>query len=400
MPELAEYIFTPLPLKRVTLPNRLIRSASYEGLCDANGYPRPELAELYLKLTHKQPLTIITGFCAISQQGRSMHPHQGAIWDNSYLESWRNIVDAVKEHNPDTRLFMQLAHTGRQTLAGVTGLPVLGATAKRCTYFRQKAKPLTNTVLDAVITQFAEAASRAKTAGFDGVQIHAAHGYLIHQFLSPHTNTRMDQWQEPGRLLREVVMAVRERCGADFPLLLKVSHADDYGLNAATVIKAVKAVETELDAVEVSYGTMEHALNIFRGDCPIDLALKVNPIYGGIPGPLKKLWKRFCFPRMNLAHIPYSPLYNLLGALALKNSLDVPVIPVGGVHTKADMEVCRNYGFEALALCRPFIAEPNLAAKLKHNQWMQSPCIHCNYCAIYCDSANSLRCYHTGAAPP
>lgn len=397
MPDVIRMLTSPLHLRRCTLPTRIIRSATYEGMADANGVPLPALAACYRDVIRDMPGTIITGFCAVSREGRAMHPGQAGIWDDAYIAAWKAVVAAVKELSPETRLFMQIAHTGRQTLRRVTGLAVKGAGTKKCTYFRQKTLMMTEDDIHLAAADFAAATARAREAGFDGVQIHAAHGYLVHQFLSPYTNTRRDRYRDPGLFLEEVIKAARKACGPDFPLLLKVSWADDRGLDTETPIAALRRVEDELDAVEVSYGTMEYALNIIRGDCPIDVLLAVNPLFRGIPGPLKALWKRFIYPRKRAEFKILSRNYNGEGAARLRDALSVPVIPVGGIRNLEDMRGCLNSGFPALALCRPFIAEPDLVARLARGAWRRSRCTACNLCTVHCDSTIPLRCHRRSA---
>ncbi len=398
---LKDALLQPLPLARCTLPHRILRSATYEGMADPQGMPLPVLAGLYRDLVREVPGTLVTGFCAVSRQGRAMHPGQTGIWEDAHIGAWRVIADAVHAISPETKLFMQLAHTGRQTVRKRTGLPVKGASSRRCTYFRQQVSPLDEDEAHGVIRDFAAAAWRAREAGFDGVQLHAAHGYLIHQFLSPHTNARADAFGERGLFLELAVRAVREACGPDFPILLKVSWADDRGLAPDQVIPALQKVEGELDAVEVSYGTMEYALNIIRGACPIDVVLTHNPLFSGIPGPLKALWKRFVFPLKRRRFLPFSPCYNVPGALLLRKALSVPVIPVGGIHSLDHMRVCmEEHGFPAVSLCRPFICEPDLTARLTRGEWTRSRCTTCNLCTVYCDSDIPLRCHRNPTGEP
>lgn len=392
-------LMRPLPLARCTLPHRIIRSATYEGMAGPDGVVRPELAALYRKLVQDVPGTIITGFCAVSRQGRAMHPGQAGIWEDAHIPPWRVITEAVHAASPETKLFMQLAHAGRQTLTQRTEMPVKGASDKSCSYFCQRVSPLSMSEAHAAVADFGKAAQRAREAGFDGVQLHAAHGYLIHQFLSPYTNRRADVFRDPGLFLQLTVQAVRDACGPDFPILLKVSHADDRGLSTDILIPALRAVEQELDAVEVSYGSMEYALNIIRGDCPLDAIFEVNPLFSGIPGPLRALWKRLVFPAKRRRFLPFSPCYNVSGARPLQDALSVPVIPVGGIHGLADMRLClEELGFPAVALCRPFICEPDLLARLRQGSWRGSSCTACNLCTVYCDSNRPLRCYLRHAA--
>ena len=398
MSAIRELLAAPLPLKHIVLPNRIIRSATYEGMADEKGYPTQQLGDLYVKIVQDAPCTLITGFCAVSAEGKAMHPRQGAILDDSYIQAWRAIIEQVKAAQPAAKLFMQIAHTGRQTKKMRTRLPVVGASARACSYFKEPVNALSEQDILRIIQDFALAAHRAQQAGFDGVQIHAAHGYLIHQFISPHTNTRMDKWQDPGLFLQHVVMGIRKLCGQNFPILIKVSHADDRGLTSELVSTVLSRVEQDLDAVEVSYGTMEYALNIIRGDCPIDTLFKVNPLFSHTPRVLQWLWKLCVYPWKKREFVAFTRHYNLDGALSLKKEVSIPVIAVGGLGSLEDMALCLENGCSAVALCRPFVCQPNVAARIFEGKWSHSPCTRCNLCTIYCDSNIPLRCYQVRIA--
>ena len=397
MQALIKSLMEPLVLKRCVLPSRIIRSATYEGMADGEGIPQPGMASLYMDMVWDTPGTLITGICAVSREGRTMHPGQAAIWDDSLIAPWRSVVETVRRASPGTKLFMQLAHAGRQTLKRVTKLPVKGAGVKTCGSFRQMTRPMSEADARGAIADFAAAARRAMVAGFDGVQLHAAHGYLIHQFLSPQTNSRRNIFKDKGLFLEETVEAVRAACGPEFPVLLKVSWADDRGLTPRDILPAVARVADELDAVEVSYGSMEVPLNIFRGEFPMQAALAVNPCLKVLPWPLKLIWKHFVFPRKREEFKPFTHCYNLPGAKVLSDSLSIPIIPVGGIHNLADMRQCLEEGFPAVALSRPFVAEPDLLPRLARGDWERSRCIVCNMCAIHCDSNEGLRCYRPRA---
>jgi len=191
-----EILFEPLKLKNIVLPNRFIRSATYEGLGDTNGYPNEKLGKIYAELASNNVGAIVTGFCYISKNGRAMHPAQCGIDSDDKIEHWQKVVNQAKLANSETKLFMQIAHTGRQTLKKVTDKKVVGVSTKKCSYFKQKVHVLSDSEITEIISDFSDAALRAKKVGFNGVQVHAAHGYLIHQFLSPYTNTRKDKWSD------------------------------------------------------------------------------------------------------------------------------------------------------------------------------------------------------------
>ena len=389
-------LFEPLVLRNTTLKNRLIRSATYEGLGDSNGAPRVELADLYKELANGGVGTIITGFVFVSQAGRAMQPQQCGIDMDDKIPDWSNIVGRVRRDHTDIRLFMQIAHTGRQTRRELTGLPVMGVSSRRCAYFKQKVHVLDDAGIESVIQEFGNAARRAQRAGFDGVQVHAAHGYLIHQFLSPWINTRADKWSDGPRFLEAVIRRIRSQCGSEFPVLVKLSWADDNrpGVNLESTIHTVKRLEPlGVDGVEISYGSMEFALNIIRGACPVSVILNVNPLFNRIPGIFRKLWKRIYLPGYLNRLQPFSENYNLSAALKVSAETRLPVMVVGGIRSADSMMDCLKKGISAVSLCRPLICEPDLPRAIKRGESSKSRCTNCNLCAVYCDSANALKCY-------
>ncbi|MCX6827205.1 MAG: NADH:flavin oxidoreductase, partial [candidate division Zixibacteria bacterium] len=156
-----DILFNPLPLRRITLKNRIIRSATYEGLGDESGIPCQELADLYCRLALGGVGALITGVVFISWEGRAMQPRQCGIDSDNKIEAWRRIIDRVRKAETGVKLFMQLAHTGRQTRREVTGRAVLGVSSKACTYFRQTVRVLRDEDISKIIREFARGASRA-----------------------------------------------------------------------------------------------------------------------------------------------------------------------------------------------------------------------------------------------
>ena len=390
-------LFSPLALRNIELPNRIIRSATFEGMGDSSGMPLAELSTLYQELARGGTGTIITGFVFISQAGRAMHPGQCGIDSDEKTNAWKNIVVKTKGADTSIKLIMQLAHTGRQTREEITGMSLVGASSLKCSYFKQKVRALDDEGILKIAREFGLAAYRAKQAGFDGVQIHAAHGYLIHQFLSPNTNTRSDRWSDRPLFLEEVIHQVRAQCGDEFPIFVKLSVGEDNpdGIRIADTIKTVKRLENlSIDAVEISYGTMEYTLNIIRGSVPLDVILNVNPFFNRIPRPIRSIWKTF-FAEKYLKHIiPFDEGYNVDDAASIKRNTHIPIIPVGGIRSLENIADCINArGLDAVSLCRPLICEPDFPNRIRNNRQEKSSCTQCNLCTVNVDGNRPLQCY-------
>ncbi len=389
-------LFQPLELRNIRLPNRLVRAATYEGFAGRDGTPHPELVGIYERLARGGIGSIITGFAFVTPEGRAMQPGQCGIERDERITQWRTVLEKLRRTGAETRMFLQLAHAGRQTRRTMTGLPVMGASSRRCTYFRQRVRPMDSEAIRTVIESFGQAARRAQTAGFDGVQIHGAHGYLIHQFLSPWTNRRNDVWSDRPKFLEEILAAVRRSCGDRFPVLVKLSAADDNdpGIRLADTIETVRRIAAfGIDAVEISYGTMEYALNIIRGACPVQEALRVNPLFRDMPAAVRWLWVRFFLKSYVEGFLPFQENYNLHAAAGVRRETGIPVIVVGGVRSGAGVMECLAAGVDAVSLCRPLIREPEFPRRLFDDPAAKSACTNCNLCTIHCDDDRPLRCY-------
>lgn len=394
-------LFESATIGNCKLENRIIRSATFEGMCDGDGFPHEEYKLHYENLARHQIGGIITGFAYISKEGKAMQPGQAGIENPEKVPYFREVTDRV--HQQGGRIFLQLAHAGRQSSKVVTGRQLRSSSSKRSPYFREKPRAMAQYEIRSVVKQFGEAASRAKEAGFDGVQVHAAHGYLINQFITPAINKRKDEYgidklERIGKkFLMQVLKAVRKECGKEFPLLVKISAGDDYfhDFSKQQFINLVMFLDAQgVDAIEVSYGTMDYALSIFRGDFPEDLILQHNPFYSFVTPAGKQLASRIYFPYYRFRMKPFKPHYNLDYASLAKQFTAIPVISVGGFRTRAEMEAAlESRKADFVSLSRPFLAEPDLVSKLKQHGAYRSKCTSCNYCAIMCDSMFPTKCY-------
>jgi 2,4-dienoyl-CoA reductase-like NADH-dependent reductase (Old Yellow Enzyme family) len=386
--------------------NKIFRSATFEGMADEAGFPTKEYLELYTNLAKNDVKNIITGFAYISKEGRAVHPKQAGIDEDEKIEHFKKITDSVHKYN--SKIYLQIAHSGRQTSSKVTGRTVVSSSSMKSKYFRSTAKQLTINEIYKIIDSFAEAAFRAKKSGFDGVQLHAAHGYLIHQFLHPHINKRSDIFginKSTGIgdvFLRKIISSVREKCGMNFSVLVKISASDNLPIpfSQSNFVSLIKVLDEEkVDAIEISYGTMENALNIFRGDSiPVNSILKHNFHYKTRSKIIMKLWKFFAVTFLKKKVIGFTANYNLEYAVLGKKYTEIPIICVGGFRSFNNIKpIIQSSNIDYVSLCRPFICEPNLIKRFKTDEDYFSKCENCNICAVMCDSDSSVRCYRSKA---
>ena len=395
-------IFSEYKLGNLQLKNRIVRSATYEGACDVNGYPEISYSRIYRTLAKNEVGMIITGFAFISKAGRAMQTRQAGIDKKDKIEYYQKVTDEV--HKFGCRIIMQIAHTGRQTLEKVTTTHLLSSTTKPSIYFRQKPKLITDNEIEEIVVQFADSAYWAKEAGFDGVQLHSAHGYLLHQFLLPETNKLNNNFGIDSQsglgtvLLSEIFDRIKMRCGESFPVLVKISGDHNLSKNFYpeqfdNFIRFLN--QKRFDAIEISYGTMDYALNIFRGDIDFDKVFTYNPIYKTDSNLKKKIseffLKKFIRPKFKR----FSPAYNLQYSERAKTITDIPIISVGGFRTKYEIEsAIKNNCADLVALSRPFICEPDFAKKIMETPGdYASQCKNCNDCVFMCDSGRVTTCY-------
>jgi 2,4-dienoyl-CoA reductase-like NADH-dependent reductase (Old Yellow Enzyme family) len=396
-----ESIFSPYDHGSLHLKNRIIKSGIYEGRCDVNGYPGQAYNNFYELLAKSGAGGLITGFAFISREGRAMQPYQAGIDNPDKIRPFRKMTDAV--HRYDCPVFLQVSHSGRQSLRKSTGSWLRGASSKSSVYFRQKPVPLETWEVYERIEQFGLAAFYAKEAGFDGIQLHAAHGYLIHQFILPAINNRSDEFGVKGSFgigtafLEKIISTVRDKCGAGFPVLVKVSGGVDLepGFSKDQFIELIRFLDRmEVSAIEISYGTMDHALNIFRGDYPESLILSRNPMLRSRSG-VKRMINRVILRQYFVKKLkPFTPAYNLEYASLAKMHTYLPVISVGGFRSGEEIKDAISGGkTDLVGLARPFIHEPDFVEKIKADISYKSPCLNCNYCSVMCDSEIETRCY-------
>jgi 2,4-dienoyl-CoA reductase-like NADH-dependent reductase (Old Yellow Enzyme family) len=391
-------VFEPMGLAGITLKNKIIRSATHEGMADADGGPTDQLINLYLQLAKGEVGVIITGYAGIQQNGKSPLYRMLMIDDDRLISRYQELTDAV--HKEQTPIILQIAHCGKQTRSKITGEPTVAPSAIRDKAFPEDLpKELTEQEIDEIIHGFVNAIRRAKDAGFDGVQLHAAHGYLLAQFLSPYMNRRKDRWggttENRFRIVREIYTRARTVVG-NYPILIKL-NANDGRKGGMRIEEAVKIAplleEAGCAAIEVSCGIAEDGFYSIRGEnFPFEAAFKYHFWFKTKPSWLKMFVKPF----VNMILPPVKPLtnYNVAFAQKIKTKVSLPVVVVGGIASVNDIaDILGNRKADCVSMSRPFIIEPQLVKKFREGNQEQSRCIKCNYCVIAAEE-RPLQCYY------
>ncbi|MGH2983489.1 MAG: NADH:flavin oxidoreductase [Solirubrobacterales bacterium] len=360
--------------------NRFVRPATSETMADERGAVTPQLIDLYETLARNQVGLIITGHLYCHPRGQYA-PRQTGIYDDSLRAGLSELAGRVRGHG--ARLFAQLAHAGSQSrvpeLEPLAPSPVPNALTGRMVGQASEAE------VGETIEAFAQAATRAAEAGFDGVHIHGANGYLISEFASPLANRRSDLWggSRQGRdaFPLAVVQAVRASVPPGFPVTMKIGFVDapagGLGLGES-LVRTRRLVEAGLDAVEVSCGVMEAPSDSAGKYIAVDRRRAIEDL----------------LPHRLLAE-PGPEAYFRAWASDLRNSVKTKIILVGGMRRTDTMEDVLSSGdADFIAMARPFIREPDIVRQIADGRTGRVDCTSCNLCLMH-EGHHSLRCWRT-----
>ncbi|MBA4418456.1 MAG: NADH:flavin oxidoreductase [Syntrophus sp. (in: bacteria)] len=344
-------LFETSSINGLMLSNRFVRSATWEGLAAPDGAITPELVKRTVELARGGVGLIIGGHTHVSREGQ-VTPWQLGIYKDEFIPGLKRLTDAVHENNG--KIIMQLTHSGifadetltRQAPLVVSSMDGFGKGPQR---------EITQEDIKGLISAFSSGAKRAQQAGFDGIQLHSAHGYLLGQFLSPLFNKRNDEYggsiQNRARIHCEICRSIRAETGHDFPLFIKM-NCDDFLENGLPPEESLQAAllfeEAGFDAIELSGGT------VYLSALP--------PSRTGINHEGKEA---------------YFKEY----ALMFKKAINIPLILVGGIRSFEVAEMLLNDGIaDYIAMSRPFIREPDLINRWKSGDRQKSKCISDNAC--------------------
>ena len=347
-------LFEEVVIGRIPMRNRIVRSATWEGMCEKDGGPTERLLALYEGLADGGTGLLITGYAYVRPDGKQMQGKLG-IYEDSQVTGLKNVTRRV--HGRGGKIVAQLVHAGGQAIRASSGLPPVAPSAVSMPNYPEIPLELAPEDIRDIVAAFGRAAGRAKEAGFDGVQLHGAHGYLINQFLSPLTNRRTDAYGGPlrnrGRFLSEVLRAVRSAVGNEYPVWIKL-NGDDFlpgGFSLEEASQVARTLEEEgMDAIEVSGGTAASG--------------EKTPARTRIDAPEKEAYHRTL-------------------AREIKGRVRIPVGIVGGLRSPATLEEILQAGeADFFSMARPLIREPGLVNRWSSGDRSTARCISCNGCFL------------------
>ncbi len=344
-------LFSQIKIGTVEIPNRFARAATHDFMASRNGAVTERQVSLFKNLAKGEVGLIITGHAYVNPAGIAS-PYQTGVYSDHCIEGLSQITESV--HKYPSRIFLQISHAGRQTKPKLCGCTPLAPSSVYEPTFEVMPKEMGQEEIKSVIDDFIQSSCRAKEAGFDGVELHVAHGYLLSSFISPYTNKRKDEWggslSNRLRIVVEIIRGIKGLEGKEFPLIVKLNSSDflPRGLKLEESIEIAKILEKEgIDAIEVSGGMAEAG----KGS----------------------VWKGLLSEEKEG--------YFVDNAAIIKKALSIPVFALGGIRSFSVMEKIIEKGrSDLISLSRPFIRDPLMVMKFRTGMIQKSECISCNKC--------------------
>ena len=372
-------VFTPVKIGPVTLRNRVIRSAAFENMAYGNR-PSQDLYDYHTAVARGGVGMTTLAYASVNRSGLSF---DGQLWmREEIVPELRRITDAV--HAAGAKCSIQLGHCGNMTHRATCGCTPVGASYGFNLYSPTFVRRLKVSEIDALVEDFGHAVLLAREAGFDCVEIHAGHGYLISQFLSPYTNHRHDAYggslKKRMRFMREVIQRVMAAAGEDLAVVVKMNMHDGFrrGMQEAECIEVARELERlGVHALVLSAGFVSKApMEVMRGAMPIRTMAHYMD--------MRKFWwlkaMLHLVGRIMVPTVPYSEGYFLEDAKRFRAAVKLPLIYVGGLVSLEKMEEVLAAGFDGLQMARALIRDTDFVAKLQRGECTRSECGHSNYC--------------------
>ena len=352
-------LFTPIKIGKLELKNRFMRSATWDAMADDSGLVTDRSIALYHELNTGGIGLIVTAFAFVSFPSGQAGVGQYGIYSDKMIPGWKQIIREAHEYG--SKIAMQIVHAGINSgslsqkgidLWAVSALPEVA----------RKHHEMTDVEIEGIITDFVAAGVRVREAGFDAVQLHGAHGYLLSQFASPLFNHRNDRWggspENRRRFHLEIISRLRKALGPDYPILIKFGVQDDKegGMPLSEGLETCRQmVKAGLNSIEVSAGVGNAIARLHEGEIS-------KPVFRE-------------------------------RAAAVKKTVNIPVAVVNGIRSLETAEdIINNGDADIISMSRPFIREPHLLLRWQKDDTSHAKCISCGKCMPIAIKQESLEC--------
>ncbi len=375
-------LFAPGNLLGLELRNKIIRSGCFEGMSQG-GNVTDKLIEHHREVAAGGAAMTTVAYCSVSFDGRAF---ENEIWmRKEIIPDLQKLTNTV--HNEGAAASIQLGHCGYFASKKVIEKTPVGASRKFNLFRLSYCHEMSEKQIEEKVEDFGKAAQMAKQAGFNAIEVHAGHGYLLSQFISPWTNHRRDKYggsiENRMRFPVDIIKRIRKYVGNNFPILVKMNQFDGMkgGLEIEEAVEVAKHFEKAgADALIPSCGfTSKTPFYMLRGNVPIkEMVSNHKDLFTKIGLTL--------FGRLMVEELPFDKLFLANGARKIKDAVSIPVIYIGGAISLTDMENVINEGFGFIQMGRAIIHDPQFVNKLKNGEVAESDCDHCNRCVAAMDA--------------
>lgn len=383
-------LFTPGKIGPLTLRNRTIRSAAFEGMCPNNA-PSDMLRDYHVSVAAGGIGMTTLAYASVDQSGLSF-PHQ--LWlKKENIPALRKITDAI--HKEGAAASIQIGHCGNMSHRAICGCTPVSASTGFNLYSPTLVRGLKTNEIEQIAKSFGEGVNLAREAGFDAVELHAGHGYLISQFLSPSTNHRSDEFggslENRMRFMKMSVNHVMEAAKDDMAILVKMNMRDGckHGMEIDESLQVAKSLESSgVHALVLSSGFVSSApMHVMRGAMPFNTMTYY--MKGWMMPLLVKLGGRFMVPT-----VPFKEAYFLDDARVFRKELKMPLCYIGGLISREKIDEVLDDGFDFVAMARAVLNDPAFVNKMKEDEHYRVNCSHSNYCIgrMYSREMACLKC--------
>jgi len=366
--------FAPAKLGPLSLRNRIVKAATFEGVTREH-VPSDRLIEFHRRMAAGGVGMTTVAYCAISREGCGT-PNE-IVLTRDAVPGLQRLADAV--HAEGAAASAQIGHAG--AVAAATGVRGVGPSPIFSPLAMRRTRAVAEGDIARITRDFADAARVVADGGFDAVEIHLGHGYLLSEFLSPKLNRRKDAWGGPlerrARFPRDVVRAVRDAVPPHMAVLAKLNMADGvpggFWVGESVAFARMLEADGHLDAIELTGGSsLENPMYLFRGEAP------VHEMAAAMPQPIRTMFK--LFGGRFLPSYPYEEAYFLPYARQFRAALGMPLVLLGGISRRDTIERAMAEGFDFVAMGRALLREPDLINRYAKGEARDSLCVHCNKC--------------------